>query len=137
MPDACAHWTLPRIVGFERAAWLLLTGTRVRGREAVELGLALRALPAAAVLPAALEIARDVADHTAPLSVAVTKRLLWQSPSLDRQEVERFEIELHHHLLGSPDASEGAAAWLERRLPRWTRSLARDWPAWPARTRDP
>jgi enoyl-CoA hydratase/carnithine racemase len=135
MPDACAHWTLPRIVGFERAAWLLLTGTRVRGREAVELGLALRALPAADVLPAALEIARDVADHTAPLSVAVTKRLLWQSPRLDREEVERFETELHHHLMGSPDAVEGAVAWLERRPPRWTRSVSRDWPVWPARTR--
>lgn len=134
MPDACAHWTLPRIVGFERAAWLLLTGTKIDGREAAALGLALRSLPAAQVLPAALEIANEIARHTAPLSVAVTKRLLWQSPALDRAEVERFETELHHHLMGAPDALEGAVAYLERRLPRFTSSAVRDWPAWPRRS---
>ena len=131
MPDACAHFTLPRIVGFERAAWLLLTGTKIDGREAAALGLALRSLPSDEVLPAALEIARDVADNTAPLSVAVTKRLLWQSPNLTREEVERFETELHQHLMGRADAVEGAVAYLERRKPVWTLSPTRDWPRWP------
>jgi enoyl-CoA hydratase/carnithine racemase len=132
MPDACSHWTLPRIVGLERAAWLLLTGTRISGAEAAAMGLALRSLPADRVLPAALEIARDVAENTAPLSVAITKRLLWQSPGLSRAEVQRFETELHHHLMGKPDAVEGAAAYLERRLPRWALSVTRDWPTWPS-----
>ena len=133
MPDACSHWTLPRIVGLERAAWLLLTGTKISGAEAAAMGLALRSLPADQVLPAALAIARDVAENTAPLSVAVTKRLLWQSPGLARDEVERFETELHHHLMGAPDAIEGAVAYLERRPPRWTLSVTRDWPKWPSR----
>jgi len=131
MPDACSHWTLPRIIGLERAAWLLLTGTRISGAEAAAMGLALRSLPAEHVLPAALEIARDVADNTAPLSVAVTKRLLWQSPELSRAEVERFETELHHHLMGKADAVEGAVAYLERRAPRWQLSVTADWPQWP------
>ena len=131
MPDACSHWTLPRIVGMERAAWLLLTGRRVTGREAAELGLALRSLPAQEVLPAALEIARDVATHAAPLSVAVTKRLLWQAPGLSPAQVERMETRLHHHLMGRADAVEGPVAWLERRTPRWTLSVSRDWPSWP------
>ena len=133
MPDACCHFTLPRIVGFERAAWLMLTGTKVKGGEAAALGLALRSMPAEDVLPAALEIARDVAENTAPLSVAVTKRLLWQSPGLSRAEVERFETELHHHLMGGPDAIEGAVAYLERRPPKWLLSVERDWPEWPRR----
>ncbi|MDJ0864973.1 MAG: enoyl-CoA hydratase-related protein [Myxococcota bacterium] len=132
MPDACAHWTLPRIVGLERAAWLLLTGTKLSGAEAAAMGLALRSLPADRVLPAALEIARDVAANTAPLSVAVTKRLLWQSPGLSRAQVEHFETALHHHLMGGPDAIEGAVAYLERRPPRWALSVARDWPHWPS-----
>jgi enoyl-CoA hydratase/carnithine racemase len=132
MPDACSHWTLPRIVGLERAAWLLLTGTRISGVEAAAIGLALRSLPSEEVLPAALEIARDVAENTAPLSVAVTKRLLWQSPTLSRVEVERFETELHHHLMGKPDAIEGAVAYLERRKPSWVLSVSDDWPDWPA-----
>jgi len=131
MPDACCHFTLPRIVGFERAAWLMLTGTKVTGAEAAALGLALRSLPAAEVLPAALEMARDVAVNTAPLSAAITKRLLWQSPGLSRAEVERFETELHHVLMGAPDAMEGGLAYVERRAPRWQGSVSKDWPAWP------
>jgi enoyl-CoA hydratase/carnithine racemase len=131
MPDACSHWTLPRSVGMQRAAYLLLSGREVDGREAARLGLALRSLPAAEVVPAALEIARDVAEHAAPLSVALSKRLLWQSQGLSPREVERLETRLHHHLLGGPDAAEGALAWLERRAPRFRLSVSRDWPRWP------
>src|SRR6266581_1876775 len=54
LPDAHSHWTVPRAVGFARAADLFLTGRTFTGREAVELGLASRALPADDVLPAAL-----------------------------------------------------------------------------------
>jgi len=131
MPDAYAHFTLPRIVGWSRAADLLLTGRKLDGAEAERLGLASRVLPAAEVLPAALEIARDVARHAAPLSVAVTKRLLWESPGLSPADVERKETALHRHLMGRPDAAEGVRAWLERRPPEWTLSVARDWPEWP------
>jgi len=115
----------------ERAAYLLLTGRKLSGDEAVELGLALRAVPGEAVLSEAIGIARDIAENAAPLSVAVTKRLLWQSPGLDVGQVERVETELHHHLMGGPDAMEGGRAWLERRSPRWTGRVRRDWPEWP------
>ncbi len=131
MPDAYAHWTLPRIVGLSRAADILLSGRTFKGDEAFELGVASRVLPAAEVLPAALDIAADIATNTAPLSVAVTKRLLWESPGLSPEAVERKETALHHHLMGGPDAIEGAVAWLERRPPRWTLSPSRDWPDWP------
>jgi enoyl-CoA hydratase/carnithine racemase len=132
MPDCCAHWTLPRIVGLERAAYLMLTGRKVTGEEAVALGLALRAVPAERVLDEALELARDVCENTAPLSVAVTKRLLWQAPGLDLGAVEQAETELHRHLLGTGDAAEGGAAWLERRAPRFRARVGSDWPRWPA-----
>jgi enoyl-CoA hydratase/carnithine racemase len=131
MPDAYAHWTLPRLVGFERAAEWLLTGRTVRGPEACAMGLARRCLPAAEVLPAALGIARDVATHAAPLSVAVSKRLLWESPGLSPEAVERRETRLHHHLMGGADAVEGPVAWLERRAPRFTRKVSKDFPDWP------
>lgn len=131
MPDAYSHWTLPRIVGLSRAADLLLSGRTFTGDEAFALGIASRVLPAAEVLPAALAWARDVAVNAAPLSVAITKRLLWQSPALGWDDVERFETDLHHHLLGAPDAREGPIAYLQKRAPRWAGSVARDWPAWP------
>jgi enoyl-CoA hydratase/carnithine racemase len=132
MPDCCAHWTLPRIVGLEKAAYLMLTGRKVSGEEAVALGLALRALPAAEVLDEARAIARDVADHASPLSVALTKRLLWQGATRDVADVERAETALHHLLMGAPDAAEGGRAWVERRAPRFASRVRRDWPeAWP------
>jgi len=120
LPDAHAHWTVPRALGFARAADLFLTGRTFSGREAAELGLANRALAAEDVLPAALDVARDVAVHTAPLSVALSKRLLWASPALDREEVGYLETEYHRLVMGTPDAREGVLAWLERRDPRWT-----------------
>jgi len=85
-------------------------------------------LPAEQVLPAALEIARDIAVNTAPLSVAFTKRLLWESPTLTPTEVGRRETGLHHHLMGKADAIEGVTAYLERRPPHWKLSVKRDWP---------
>ena len=132
MPDAYAHFTLPRIAGFACAADLLLTGRKIQGEEAVALGLASRSLPAHEVLPAALEIARDIAVNTAPLSVAVTKRLLWESGGLSARDIERKETALHHLLMGRPDAIEGVMAYLERRRPDWKLRVSRDWPdEWP------
>lgn len=131
MPDAYSHWTLQRVVGMQRAAVLLLTGRKITGAEAAEMGLVWRSLPAAEVLAAALELAHDIARNTAPLSVAVTKKLLWQSAGLSPAQVEHMETELHHHLMGMPDAIEGPVAYLERREPKWSQSVSGDWPDWP------
>ena len=131
MPDAYAHWTLPRIAGVARAAELLLTGRTIDGPAAVEMGIASRALPADEVLPATLEIAREIATATAPLSAAVAKKLLWESFELTAADVERKETALHHHLMRHPDAIEGVVAFLEKRNPRFTGSVAREWPDWP------
>jgi len=131
MPDGYSHWTLPRLVGIERAADLLLTGRKISGEEAGAMGIASRVLPATEVLPAACAIAEEIATHTAPLSVAIAKRLLWESPGLSWQQVGHRETELHHHLMGRPDAIEGVMAFLGRRPPEWTSSVTKDWPEWP------
>jgi enoyl-CoA hydratase/carnithine racemase len=132
IPDAYSHWTVPRAIGFARAAELFLTGRLFQGEEAVQLGIANRALPADEVLPAASELARDIAQNTAPLSVALCKRLLWESRALSAEEVGRTETELHHLVMGKPDAAEGVLAFLERRSPEWKLRVSEHWPAkWP------
>jgi len=131
MPDAYSHWTVLRAVGLARAAELLLTGKTFPGDELERLGVASRVLPAAEVLPASLELARDVAVNAAPLSVAVSKRLLWEAPMLTPEQVEAKETQLHLHLLSRPDAVEGPVAFVAKRRPEWTLRVSRDWPAWP------
>jgi enoyl-CoA hydratase/carnithine racemase len=130
MPDLRAHWTLPRLVGHARAAELLLTGRTFSGADAAAWGLAVEALPADEVLPRALELAHDIATNVAPVSVAVSKRLLWWDPAPTSEEVDRLETELHRHLMGRPDATEGVMAFMERRDPVWRMRLSEDWPTW-------
>jgi len=88
-------------------------------------------MPATEILPAALEIARDTAIHAAPLSVAVSKRLLWESADLSASQVEHRETELHKHIMPMADAVEGPLAHMERRRPNWKLRVSRDWPEWP------
>jgi enoyl-CoA hydratase/carnithine racemase len=85
----------------------------------VQLGLGSRVLDAADVLPAALQIAHDIAENTAPMSVAASKRLLWDSFDLSREDVGARETEIHIHVMGHDDAKEGVRAHLEGRAPKW------------------
>jgi enoyl-CoA hydratase/carnithine racemase len=126
--DAYSHWTMVRMVGLARAAEMMLTGRTFSGDELERLGVANRILPAAEVLPAALDLARDTAIHAAPLSVGLSKRLLWEASELDAEEVLRRETTLHRYLMPRADAVEGPVAHVERRNPSWTLRVSRDWP---------
>ncbi len=129
LPDLHSHWTLPRIVGHARATELLLTGRMFRGNDALEWGLATEALPAEQVLPRALELAHEIATHTAPISVGASKRLLWMhAPPPDR--VNDLERDIHLHLMGTADSREGVMAYMEKRDPQWSLTMSEDWPAW-------
>ena len=118
--DAYSHWVLPRLVGMSNAAEILLGGATFDGHRAVALGLGSRVLDAADVLPAALELAHDIAVNAAPESVAASKRLLWDSFDLDRDGVGARETEIHLDLMRLDDAKEGVRAFTERRPPKWT-----------------
>lgn len=118
--DAYSHWVLPRLVGLANAAEVLLTGATFDGHRAVELGLGSRVLPNDQVLPAAIDLAADIAANTAPMSVAASKRLLWDSFDLTRAEVGRRETDIHLAVMGHDDAREAMRAYLDRRPPRWT-----------------
>ena len=118
--DAYSHWVLPRLVGIANAAEILLTGATFDGHRAVQLGLGSRVLDADEVLPAALALAHDIAENTAPMSVAASKRLLWDSFDLNRAAVGDRETAIHLRLMGHDDAKEGLRAFMARRPPEWT-----------------
>jgi enoyl-CoA hydratase/carnithine racemase len=129
IPDCMSHWTLARLTNLGVAAEVLLTGRTFSGAEAVALGIANRALPAAQVLDHALELARDIATNVAPMSAALCKRLLWDSMinGYTPRQVASLETQLHHRVMGTDDAREGVAAFLDRRSPRFSSRLSADW----------
>ncbi len=127
LPELGSHSIVPKVIGLSRAADVLLTGRVLRGREAAELGLASRALPAAEVLPAALEHAREF-RLAAPASVALSKRLLWEGLGLTAREMMHRELPLFGWTTRQPDAREGIVSFLEKREPDWKLRPSRDLP---------
>jgi enoyl-CoA hydratase/carnithine racemase len=129
IPDCMAHWTLPHLVGAAAAADILLTGRTFDGAEAAAIGLATRVVPGAEVLEHAMGVARDIAVNVAPMSAALSKRLLWDTVinGYTPRQVAYLETELHHRVMGSADAREGVDAFLQSRAPRWSRSVSADW----------
>ena len=124
-----SHWTLPHLAGGAVAADLLLTGRTFGGAEAAAMGIATRALHAGDVLDHAMEVARDIAVNVAPMSAALSKRLLWDTmiKGYTPRQVADLETELHHRVMGSADAREGVEAFVQRRAPRWSLSVSREW----------
>ncbi len=132
IPELGSHSILPRVIGFSRAADLLLSGRTIRGEEAARLGLASEALPADAVVPRAQEWARDVAVNAAPASVAIAKRLLWEAVTETPRETMAKEMSLLAWVGKQPDAVEGVRSFLERRPPAWKLRPSIDLPEWPS-----
>ncbi|OBB92497.1 enoyl-CoA hydratase/isomerase family protein [Mycobacterium sp. 852002-40037_SCH5390672] len=129
LPDCMSHWTLTQLTTLGVAADILLTGRTFGGAEAVALGVANRAVPAEQVLDHAMTVARDIAVNVAPMSAALCKRLLWDS-AINRytpRQVASLETQLHQRVMGSADAGEGVAAFLDHRPPNFTARLSREW----------
>jgi enoyl-CoA hydratase/carnithine racemase len=119
IPELASHTIVARVCGFSNAADLLLTGRMISGAEAARIGLVSQALPREQVLPAALERAREIAVNTAPASVAISKRLLWEGMTLGVSEMRRREDPLFAWIGSQPDAAEGVVSFLEKRPPQW------------------
>ena len=127
LPELSSHVTVARVAGFSTAADLMLTGRVIRGKEFAAMGLASEALPAADVLPATIERAREF-HKAAPVSVAISKRLLWEGLTSSAAEIDAREFPLFVWICAQPDAAEGVISFLEKRDPRWTMKVTSDLP---------
>jgi enoyl-CoA hydratase/carnithine racemase len=119
VPELASHVILPMLTGLSRAAELLMTGRTFTGRQAAEYGVASAALPAEDVLPAAMALASEIAVDSAPLSVAISKRLLWEGIGIDLAEFRSREGLWLDFSTSQPDSREGTIAFLEKRSPQW------------------
>ncbi len=127
IPEFTSHYVVQRLAGFAAAADVLLSGRMLLGRELADLGIANESLPKDEVLPRAMEKARDYVN-TAPVSVAITKRLLWESMDLDYAALREKEDKLFAWAGDQADAREGIESFLEKRSPSWKMSAANDLP---------
>jgi enoyl-CoA hydratase/carnithine racemase len=84
VPEAASAWFLPRIVGISQALRWCLDGYIFTGEDALRGGLVIETAPADGVLAAARSIAASIAKNTAPVSVAMTRQMLWRMPDMAR-----------------------------------------------------
>src|SRR5215467_12871759 len=116
-PVACA--ALAALIGQKRAAELILTGRSIRGREAAEIGLATRALPAGELDRAVEEfIAQVLPLSREALAIAKQASYAWDGMHFDKGLARAEKIYLDQ-LMKTSDAQEGIRAFLEKRRPKW------------------
>src|SRR3989344_3132487 len=138
-PEACSSWFLPRLVGMQTALEWCYTGRIFPAQEAAERGLVRSVHAPDDLLPAARAIAREIADNTAPVSVAITRQLLWRmagaSHPMEAHKADSRGIQARGR---AADAREGVTSFLEKRPPNYPDKVSADlpdiWPHWTAPT---
>jgi enoyl-CoA hydratase/carnithine racemase len=136
-PEACSSWFLPRLVGVQTALEWCYSGRVFPAQEAHDRGL-VRSLHAPEdLLPAARALAREIADNTAPVSIALTRQLIWRmagaSHPMEAHMADSRGIQARGAM---PDAKEGVMSFLEKRLPQYPDKVSTDlpdiWDQWSA-----
>ena len=117
VPDACASWFLPRIVGLPKAIEWTYSAELVDAPSALASGLANRVLPAERVLDEALAFARLIARERSAVGTALTRRLLWRSSAHDSPLPAHKSESLAIWHTSQGDGKEGVRAFLEKRAP--------------------
>jgi enoyl-CoA hydratase/carnithine racemase len=116
VPEACSSWFLPRLVGISRAMEWVATGRVFDAAEAERGGLVRSVHPQDELLGAANELAREIADNAAPVSVALARKLLWRGLGVSHpMEAHRADSRAMLARGQSADAAEGVTSFLEKR----------------------
>ncbi len=116
VPEAASTWFLPRVVGISQAMEWVATGRVFDAEEALTGGLVKAVVPDEDLLDRARALAREIADHAAPVSVAVSRRLLWTMLGAEHPMVaHRAESAALAQRGREADAREGVMAFLEKR----------------------
>ena len=119
-PDTAGSFTLPRVVGFAKATELLITGETIDAAEAYRIGMVSKVVPHDQLMPAARELAGKIAELP-PLAVSLNKKAVHRSiEQTDIIAQMMVEIECQDKLMATEDFKEAAAAFLEKRPPKFT-----------------
>jgi enoyl-CoA hydratase/carnithine racemase len=129
VPEAGSAWFLPQLVGLSQALRWCLSGRVFDADEALRGGLVSEVVPPEALLPRAREIAREIAENTAPVSIALTRQMLWRFAGADDPSgLLKIDGAFAMTLGGGGDVKEGVGAFLEKRAPAFPGRVSADMP---------
>lgn len=116
IPEACSSWFLPRLVGISRAMEWVATGRVFDAQEALDAGLVRSVHSGGGLLDAAYQLAREIIDNAAPVSVALARRMMWRMLGAEHPMLAHRADSRGMFARGqSADAREGVTAFLEKR----------------------
>jgi enoyl-CoA hydratase/carnithine racemase len=129
VPEAASSYFLPRIVGISRALEWCYSGRVFSADEARAGGLVREVYSADALIPAALLIAREIVDNAAPVSIALTRQMMWRGLGMsDPMEAHRIDSRGILSRGRSADVAEGVDAFLHKRPARFVDRVSTDMP---------
>lgn len=129
VPEACSSWFLPRLVGVSQALEWCMTGRIFDAQEALRGGLVRSVHPQGELIDAARGLAREIAQNTSAISVAMTRAMLWRVPSGDHpMDAHKVDSRAIYRLSKGADAKEGVQSFLEKRPPAFPGRVSADMP---------
>jgi enoyl-CoA hydratase/carnithine racemase len=129
VPEAASSWFLPRLVGMSRALEWCMTGRVFGPEEALAGGLVRSVHTPDELLPAAYELAREIAENASPVSIALTRQMLWRMAGADHpMEAHKVDSRGIAARGASQDAIEGVMAFLEKRPANFPLTVSQDMP---------
>ena len=118
VPESASSWFLPRVVGISQALEWSIRGNVFDAEEARAGGLVKAVYPESELLPAAYELAKEIAQNTAPVSVALTRQMMWRMLGADHpMEAHKLDSVGVFNRGKQSDAKEGVESFLEKREP--------------------
>ena len=129
VPDACSSWFLPKIVGISRALELTYSGRIIDAQEALQLNLVSSIHDSEKLLSNALDITKKMVQNSAPVSISLTRQMLWRSlESSGPYDAHVIESKAIDSRGASEDAKEGVSSFLEKRPAEFKNKVSSDMP---------
>lgn len=129
VPEAASSWFLPRIVGVSQALEWCYTGRVFDAQEALAGRLVSKVVPGADLIATATALAREIADNTAPVSVALTRQMMWRISAMDHpMEAHKVDSRAIYARGRTADAREGVTSFLEKRTPAYPNKVSAEMP---------